>query len=383
MKPTRKTISILAGAAVVVGLAGFGVYYRLNAKDDAEDTPRDAIAAAAGGEDNSASVAIPVSGEPATRSALVMAVSAAGQAAAARQTVILAQVAGRVMAVNARENDAVAAGRPLVVIDPAEYELNLAEAQAEQRRAEATYRELTLFDDRIEDAAVRTQREAVARAKSGLDGAAVRVQRAELDLARTRLRAPFGGRVASVQVVPGQWVRAGDELMSVVALDPIKVEVQVLEAEIGALRAGAATRVSFAAFPDTVFTGRVQTINPLVDAETRTARVTVLVSNPAGRILPGMYARVSLDARQYADRVLVPRAAILERDRRTLLFVLEDGFAKWRYVTTGLENATHVEIVDNPDTEMVAPGEIILTAGHQTLVHDARVRLLKSDAEQR
>jgi membrane fusion protein (multidrug efflux system) len=80
--------------------------------------------------------------------------------------------------------------------------------------------------------------------------------------------------------------------------------------------------------------------------------------------------------------VLVPRAAILERDRRKLLFVFEPneagsarGFAKWRYVTTGLENDSVVEIVQSDDTEMVQPGEIVLTAGHHTLVHDARVRV--------
>src|SRR5690606_32926474 len=116
------------------------------------------------------------------------------------------------------------------------------------------------------------------------------------------------------------------------------------------------------------------------DRQTRTAKVTVSVPNPEGRILPGMYARVSLEARRFADRILVPRSAILERDRRTMLFVYEGdergGLSKWRYVTTGLENESQVEIVANPDTDMVQPGEIVLTDGHYTLIHDARVRLV-------
>jgi hypothetical protein len=65
-----------------------------------------------------------------------------------------------------------------------------------------------------------------------------------------------------------------------------------------------------------------------------------------------------------------------------MLFVFEPGeagttrgFAKWRYVTTGLENDSVVEIVEKEDTEMVSPGEVVLTAGHHTLVHDARVRI--------
>src|SRR5690606_24478523 len=139
-------------------------------------------------------------------------------------------------------------------------------------------------------------------------------------------------------------------------------------------------RITFAAFPGEEVIGRIETINPLIDRQTRTAKVTVSVPNPAGRILPGMYARVSLEARRFPDRILVPPAAILERDRRTRLFVDDGdergGLSKGRYVPTGLENETQVEIVANPETDMVQPGEIVLTDGHYTLIHDARVRLV-------
>jgi membrane fusion protein, multidrug efflux system len=275
----------------------------------------------------------------------------------------------------------------LISVDPAEYELALAQARADQRRAEAQYREATLFDERITDTAVRGERQKAARAKSGLDQAEVAVQKAQLELSRSRVRAPVGGRVANIKVQPGQWVRPGDELMTVVELSRVKVEVQVLEGQIAFLTPGRSARVHFAAFPDESFVGRIETINPIVDKDTRSARVVVSVPNPQGKFLPGMYARVSLDARRFADRVLVPRSAILERDRRKMLFVFEPseeggtrGFAKWRYVTTGLENDTHIEIVASEDTEMVQPGEIVLVAGHHTLVHDARVRVTEKSA---
>ena len=56
--------------------------------------------------------------------------------------------------------------------------------------------------------------------------------------------------------------------------------------------------------------------------------------------------------------------------------VKRGGEAKWRYVTTGLENGEVVEILENPDTEMVEPGEVVLVGGHHTLTHDAPVRLV-------
>jgi len=286
-----------------------------------------------------------------------------------------------VVALPVRENQAVPAGAVLVALDPAEFQLAVETAEAQLRDAEARYREITLFDDRIEDAGVRAERDRIARARSGLEQAEVALRRARLDLSRARLAAPFPGRVANVRVVPGEWVRQGDELMTLVDLDPIRVEVQVLEGEVAHLAAGRRARIRFAAFPDELFEGRVETLNPLVEGGTRAARATVRVANPGGRILPGMYAQVTLDAREFEDRILVPRAAILERDRRTMLFVYEGdetgGRARWRYVTTGRANESMVELVEHPDTEMVEPGEIVLIDGHATLIHDARVRLVE------
>jgi membrane fusion protein, multidrug efflux system len=384
MKPSRRTLAITIGALLLVLGASAGIYARIRSAPGAEGEagaePKGPLPKTSAGGSFSTDVAIPVEGRPAVKDALVLAVNAAGQAEAWKKTVVVAQVAGRIAHLPVRESDGVGAGQLLAALDPAEYGLAVEEAQAAVRDAEAKYREILLFDERIADAEVRRERELVARSKSGLETARVRLRKAQLELQRTRIGSPFGGRVATLKVVPGQFVRAGDELMTIVNLDPIRVEVQVLESEVGFLTPGRTAKVSFAAFPEP-FTGKVQTINPVVDGGTRTARATVLVPNPGGRILPGMYARVSLDARRFEDRILVPRSAILERDRRTMLFVFDGqesgrGLAKWRYVTTGMQNDSLVEIVPSEDTESVQPGETVLTEGHYTLIHDARVRLV-------
>jgi HlyD family secretion protein len=368
-------------AASVMGVAIYGRIQDASAAggEGAETAARPLVQTSASGS-FATDVAIPVQGSAARRGELVMSVSAAGQAQAWQKTVLVAQVNGRIVGLPVREGDGVGAGQGVVALDGAEYQLAVEEAQAALRDAEGKFREATLFDEQIEDADVRRDRAAASRTRSGMETAEVRLRRARLDLSRTRLASPFAGRIASLKVVPGQWVRQGDELMTVVDLDPIRVEVQVLESEIAHLTPGRTADVSFAAFPDERFTGRIQTLNPIVESGTRTARVTVLVPNPGGRILPGMYARVSLEARRYADRVLVPRTAVLERDRRSMLFVYDpagsDGLAKWRYVTTGLQNDSLVEILsDGVDTDSVKPGETVLTEGHYTLIHDARVRL--------
>jgi RND family efflux transporter MFP subunit len=383
----RRILGSAVAVVVISSLVG-GVYLR--SRGDDEDNGGTALAevpdggaeAVSSARTFSTDVAIPVEGAMVVRDTLVISVSAAAEAAASRQAVLRAQVEGRITSLRVEENDAAGGGRLLIQIDTTEYVIAVERARARLATATATYDELTMFDDEIEDERIRSERARFARAKSGLADAELGVREADLQLQRTRIRAPFAGRVASLRVVEGQQVRVGDELLTVVDLDPIRVEVQVLESEIGLLVEGRGATIAFAAFPGESFSGRIATINPVVERETRTARVTVTIPNPRGRILPGMYARVSLEARKFPDRVMVPRAAILERDRRTMLFVFEGendiGFAKWRYVTPGMMNDSLVEIVADPQTDMVEAGEWVLTDGHYTLIHDARVRLVES-----
>ncbi|MEX2282742.1 MAG: efflux RND transporter periplasmic adaptor subunit [Gemmatimonadota bacterium] len=386
----RKIISIVVGTGILIGAGVVGAFYLKKDGGTPESETAAKIDSIARGTADASSaesafpsdVAVPVEGSPVIQDTMIISVTAAGEAAAWRQAVVSALVSGQLKFLGARENASVSQGALLAAIDSAQYVLSLAQAQASLRQAQASFREITLSDDRITDPAIRAEREKTARSKSGLETAELRVEEARLNLSRASSHAPFAARVASIMAVPGQWVAQGAELMTLLDISRVKVDVQVLESEVNLLTPGRFARIQFAAMPGEIFVGRIETINPMVDPKTRSARVVVSLNNPRGRILPGMYARVALDARQLPDRIMVPRSAILERDRRKMLFVYEEngssGLAKWRYVTTGAENETMVEIVANEETQMVKPGEIVLTGGHHTLSHDARVRVVQN-----
>ncbi|HSM04727.1 MAG TPA: efflux RND transporter periplasmic adaptor subunit [Longimicrobiales bacterium] len=388
MSFSQRTL-VITTVLLILGVAGAGIWWRLQPEDDeagatAQASEVDGAVPSSAGSEFSADLPQPVTGAEAVRDTLWISVDAAGQAEAFRRTLVTAQVEGLVQSIPVGENGRVAAGQTLLQIDTTVLALALAESRAALADAQAQFQALTLFDDEIDDPRVRERRAEVARSSSGLNAAEVRLRQAELELARATVRAPFNGRVADLEAVQGAWLTPGTELMTVVQLDPIKVEVQVLEAEVGYLQEGRRATVRFAAFPGETFDGRIETINPVVDPEQRTGRVTVLLSNPAGRIKPGMYAEVSLDAESFPDRILVPRGAILERGegtRRTMLFVYEGdedrGLAKWRYVQTGRESDLWVEIVPSEEGT-VEPGETVLVDGHHYLAHDTPVRLVEN-----
>lgn len=385
MAQSRSTLGVLTVLIILALLAG-GVWWRLRPEPEEESDSAE-LSEEAGEvvesvqQQFSTELPQPVTGVAAVQDTLWISVTAKGRAEAIREAKLTARASGIVASVPVRENRAVRSGQLMVQIDTTEYALEVAAAFAALQKARVDYQTRVLGDDQLDDPEVRARRDQLARAVTGLDEAEVTHRKAVLELEKAAVRAPFGGRVADVMVVPGQFVREGDELLTVVDLDPIKVAVQVLGTEVVYLDEGRVATLDFTAFPDRPFYGRIETINPVIDPETNTARVTVHIENADGRIKPGMYAEADLEAQQFPDRILVPRTAILETaDRRTHLFVLEDGRAKWRYVTPGLENELLVELIEG-DEDWVAPGEIVLVDGHYYLPHDAAVELVADPEE--
>lgn len=395
---TRHVVTLVV-ALLAAGLLG-GVIWRLQATASGEDgdgelsasadSVRREISSSAPSRAFATEVAVPVEGARVRRDTFVLWVRAEGEAAPLRRSVFEAEVAGPVTEVPVERGDRVSEGDLLVRIDPSEYRLDVREREAELERARADYESLILYDEQLEDDSLRAERRRQARIRSGVPQAEVALEKARSTLEQTEIRAPFDGWVADLAVEPGSRVREGDSLVSVLDLSRMEVEVQVLETALPAIDPGRRVRARFPAFPRREFEGRVAAINPRVDPESNTARVTVRLENPRVRIVPGMHASVEIAGRLHENRTFVPREAVVERDQRQVVFVFEPdepggqvGRAQWRYVNTGLESDEFVEIAPPEEDGQAGPeelrGRVVLVDGHSTLTHDARVRLENGD----
>ena len=371
---------------------------------------------------------IPVRAERAFVGTLVLNVSATGTARAPREVAVVPKVGGQIVELPVKEGDFVGKGELLVKLDDREYRLAVADAQDQLLQAELEFGLLmkgsvgdtlpdssrsaggnaflpdslpywsllspkppilsgqtdrTISDDStflsvlardIADILSGKRRREVMAQKSGLAKAVLALRRAQLNLSYTEIRAPFSGYVGDLAVKEGQQISPGQICLKLVDLSNIEVYLQVLESEIGLVKVGRKAHIRFSAYPDETFEGKVVAINPLIDPESKTATVIVRLPNPQKKILPGMFASAKLEAQIFSDRLLVPKEAILVRDQRKLVFVVREGRAKWCYVKTGRENDKYVEILDS--AFHLKPGEWVITEGHYTLVHDARVRII-------
>jgi Cu(I)/Ag(I) efflux system membrane fusion protein len=159
---------------------------------------------------------------------------------------------------------------------------------------------------------------------------------------------PVAGVVMEKKAIAGQMVKAGEELYRLADLSSIWIIADVAEQDIGQVRVGAPAKVTFRAFPDEIFDGRVTFVLHELDARTRTAKVRIEVKNPEHRIKHEMYADVEIDAGAGDDmRLAVPVAAVIDSGNRQVVIVDRgEGRFEPRPVKLGLRGDGLVEVRD-------------------------------------
>jgi membrane fusion protein, copper/silver efflux system len=186
------------------------------------------------------------------------------------------------------------------------------------------------------------------------------------------LHAPFTGLVVEMGVQAGQAVRAGEVLYRLADLSHVWVEAEVYESDLRFIGEGQSVEVIIDAFPGESLSGGVSYIHPDVRADTRTTRVRVDLPNREGRIRPGMFATVVMDAPVAERAVVVPRDAVLRTGERNIVFVEESpGRFEMRDVRPGADANGRTQILSG----LLAGERVVARAAFML---DAESRLMDS-----
>jgi HlyD family secretion protein len=376
---------------------------------------------------STSAIAVPVEAAVVKRGKLVQRIMTNGIAKAARKVAFQAEVEGILMSLKVKEGQSVRANELLAKIDDTDYRLEVATAEEARVKALADYALMQMSESSLvaspsskKDAETIKKakatwekaeqnyntglisreeldrarkeydlarimaglsREQVASSQVGLKRAEVALEIARRNLTKTEIRAPFSGIVTDVEAVEGEMLTRGKNLLKLVDLSTIKLEAKVLESEIGLIETGSEAQVVFPAYPDKFFTGKISAISPIVDSDTKTCTVIIHLVNLEKLIKDGMYAQVRINSQIFEKRLIVPQEAILEREGRKLIFLVENKRSKWVYIRTGVENEEYAEILSEDDGVplMVKEGDLVITSGHYTLAHDALVRVVNKD----
>ena len=331
-----------------------------------------------------------VSAEPARSERWIERLTSIGTLTASQGVDVTSQVAGIITEVLIESGTEVEHGTKLVQLDTSVEVADLASAAATHREAEVAFaRQADLMNKKVTSEANLD----TARAKQETAQAAVK--RIEAVIAQKAIIAPFSGRVGIRKVEKGQYVSAGLALVSLQALDPIRADFPMPEQHIGKLQVGEPIELAVDAYPGEVFKGEIQSLDARVAQDTRTLLVRAILSNKERKLLPGMFANVTVLVGQPADVVTVPRTAVTYSLYGDSVYVAKpasetaDGkagapvagepagqmVAERRFVRTGQVRGDRVAI-----TFGLGAGELVVTTGQLKLNPGASIHIDKSQA---
>ena len=246
-------------------------------------------------------------------------INAIGTVAAVRGVTVSADLPGVVERIAFESGQAVRQGDVLAVLDTRQERAQLAAADAQHDLARLNYDRMNgLLGERVIsraefDRATADQRQAEARA--GEIKAAIE---------RKTIRAPFSGVLGLRQVNIGQYLSAGDPLVSLEALDPIYVNFGVPQQAAGQMQRGRTVHVTIDGASTGEFTGRITAIDSVFDPATRNVQVQATVDNRGTRLRPGMFVQTDVTVGVTQAVVTLPASSINYAPYGDSVFVVGD-----------------------------------------------------------
>jgi membrane fusion protein (multidrug efflux system) len=277
------------------------------------------------------------------------------------------EVPGIIKELHFKSGDDVAAGDVLVMLRADD---DIARVTALQ--ATASLAEVTMQRDQEQFKIKAVSQATLDADAANLKNANASVVQQQAVVDKKTLRAPFAGHIGVRLVDIGQYINAGTTVVTLQALDPIFADFFLPQQALTQLRIEQTVTVRVDTYPDQEFTGTVTAINPKVDPATRNVQVRATLKNPDRRLLPGMYATVSIAAGDKQRYVTLPQTAVTYNPYGETVFVVDDKgkdpqgkpqlAARQIFVTAGPKRGDQVAILKG-----VEQGETVVTAGQMKL----------------
>jgi membrane fusion protein, multidrug efflux system len=185
---------------------------------------------------------------------------------------------------------------------------------------------------------------------------------AQTRLEKATLRAPFSGILGLRRVSPGDYVKKGQDLVNLEALDPIKIDLQLPERYSGYVRLGQIMSVRVDTLPDKSLHGEIYAVDPRLDESSRSVLLRGQIPNPEGKLRPGMFACTTLILRERKSALWVPEQALVIMGNSLFVYRVVDGKAALVKVYIGLRRPGEVEVING-----LTAGDVVITDGQMKL----------------
>lgn len=243
-------------------------------------------------------------------------------------------------------------------LDVAEAQRSLGALQRLKAQGAASQAEVDAAKDKLDTATAsldalrhkanpRAAQARTASSQAAISNAQTAVDTARQLIADSNITAPFDGTVYSLPVKRGNYVNAGDPLVSVADLSNMQVLTFVDEPEIGHLKVGEPATITWDALPGRAWKGQVKTVPTTVVARgnRNVGELLASVDNSDRALIPNTNVGVVITTSSRQDALVLPREAVHEENGGDYIYVVQNKHLQRRAVKLGVSNLTHVEIL--------------------------------------
>jgi membrane fusion protein (multidrug efflux system) len=282
---------------------------------------------------------------------------------------IQSKVAGLIAAINTNNGNFVTKGAILAELNNEKQKLAFDRAYIQLREKQVAYNDLIIGYPNNADTVKFKKAIENIRVTSGLATAEIGYREAKMEFENTYIRATVSGIVSDLDVKQGSAVAAGQVLCRVHDSNNLAVISHVLEADALKLHVGSLADIKTLSETAEVIKGAVSEVNPRVDEKSNLVKVVVKLQKNKD-LLPGMSVQITFII-PYNRNIIVPKEAVVIRSGKHVVFTVENGLAKWNYVTVGRENGKEIEIIEG-----LKENQAVIITNNLQLAHDAPVKVL-------
>jgi len=231
---------------------------------------------------------------------------------------------------------------------------------------------------------ITTQREV---AEAGLEQAKAGKEMAETQLGYASVTAPISGYVSNLAYRIGDMSTPQKPFVTVHQTETVKLVINVTEYDLGYLAVGQRTEIHVNTYPGKIFEGKVETVSPVIDPMTRTAKIEILADNQDERLKPGMFARIDIITHEQEKALTIAKAVTSKqtvlksnggnfRDDQVVetysCFIVRDGIALEVPLEIGIESKTKYEVLNG-----LVAGDLVVVMGQNNLSDSTLVNIVK------
>ncbi len=204
----------------------------------------------------------------------------------------------------------------------------------------------------------------------GLETAKNSLSLADENLKNTTIKAPISGIISKKNINIGQNINPGEVLFEVVNISEFYVDTGVSEKDISSIKVGQTAKVRIDSYGDEIFQGTITNVNPVVDEQTKTYPIKIVLPNKDKKLKAGMFANIEIIIDTHENSLAVPKEIVSKENNSYYIYVLNGDVANKQKIEVGYASEKYYEVLSG-----ITETDKIITVGYDTIEDGQKVKI--------